>query len=108
MSEIDINQFAEALADGALLIDCRETEEYVGRHVPGAISVPLGTLPAGASGIAQDQPFYVICSSGNRSGIAVRRLRSAGYQAISVKGGTQAWIRSGRPVVAGPEPGSLS
>ena len=43
--EIGIDQFAEAVRDGAAIVDVREAGEYVAGHVPGAVLIPMGQLP---------------------------------------------------------------
>lgn len=104
MSEVALDTFAAAHADGATVIDVREPGEYVGGHVPGAVLVPMGQLPSRTSELDRSRPLYVICASGNRSGAMTDYLRRAGFDAWSVAGGTSAWARSGRPVVAGTRP----
>src|SRR5690348_6183395 len=46
MSEVSLDAFAAAHADGACVIDVREPGEYVGGHVPGAVLMPMGQLPS--------------------------------------------------------------
>ena len=104
MSEVTLEAFAAAHADGAPVIDVREPGEYVGGHVPGAVLVPMGQLPSRASTLDRVRPLYVICASGNRSAAMTDYLRRAGFDAWSVAGGTSAWARSGRPVVPGARP----
>ena len=104
MSEVALDNFAAAHADGATVIDVREPGEYVGGHVPGAVLVPMGQLPSRVSELDRSRPLYVICASGNRSGAMTDYLRRAGFDAWSVAGGTSAWVRSGRPVVMGTRP----
>jgi rhodanese-related sulfurtransferase len=104
MSEVALDNFAAAHADGATVIDVREPGEYVGGHVPGAVLVPMGQLPSRVSDLDRSRPLYVICASGNRSGAMTDYLRRAGFDAWSVAGGTSAWARSGRPVVTGTRP----
>lgn len=101
MREIDLATFAAAHADGAVVIDVREPNEYVDGHVPGARLMPLGRLPAYLRDLPRGIPVYVICASGNRSLAAAGLLARAGIDAWSVSGGTGAWTRSGRPVVRG-------
>ncbi|WP_443209745.1 rhodanese-like domain-containing protein, partial [Rhodococcus rhodochrous] len=45
---------------------------------------------------------YVICASGNRSKRGAEILESAGRPAVSVAGGTRAWVSAGREVRRGP------
>lgn len=99
--EVTVTQLAEALSAGATLIDVREPDEYVEVRVPGAALVPLSELDARAGEIPQDEQVYVICRSGGRSLTAATALNRAGWDAVSVAGGTLAWIDSGRPVESG-------
>ncbi len=104
MSEVVVDVFAAAHADGAFVLDVREPYEYVGGHVPGARLVPVGQVPARLPDIPRGERVYVVCASGNRSRVVTDLLRRSGYDAYSVVGGTSAWIGSGRPVVAGQHP----
>lgn len=101
MREVDLATFAARRRDGAMVIDVREPHEYLAGHVPGAELVPMGQLPARAAGLPRGVPLYVICASGNRSLRAAQALVMSGLDAVSVAGGTSAWIRSGRPVRTG-------
>jgi rhodanese-related sulfurtransferase len=98
---IDIVEL-EALiaADAVRVLDVREPHEFKGGHVRGAINVPTGSLAGRLAQLKRDKPYAVICQSGSRSMGATARLLDAGFQgAVSVRGGTGAWARSGRPVV---------
>lgn len=98
--EIDIDAFAARAAD-AYLIDVREPEEYAAGHVPSARPLPLSALPQATGPLPHDRTVYVICASGNRSRRAASLLRERGLDAVSVAGGTGAWVRTGRPVATG-------
>ena len=100
--EIDLQAFAAAHADGAFVLDVREPDEYVAGHVRGAAPVPLAHLHRRLGVLPKGEPVYVICASGNRSRAAASLLRAAGFDAISVAGGTVGWMSRGRPVVRGP------
>ncbi|KQZ88439.1 sulfurtransferase [Phycicoccus sp. Root563] len=104
MSEVSLEAFAAAHDDGACVIDVREPGEYVGGHVPGAVLMPMGQLPSRTSELDRDRTVYVICASGNRSSAMTDYLVHAGFNALSVAGGTSAWATSGRPVVTGQRP----
>ena len=99
--EIDIEGFAAAHSDGCFVIDCREAGEYVVGHVPDAALMPLASLGERAAELPTDRTVYFICASGNRSLRAAQALARAGYDAVSVAGGTMAWVASGRMVVTG-------
>ena len=106
MREVDLDTFATAHADGAVVIDVREPYEYVTGHVPGARLVPLGQLPLQVGDLPRNGRVYVICATGNRSLAAVDFLMRAGVTASSVTGGTSGWQRAGRPVVRGNRVGA--
>jgi rhodanese-related sulfurtransferase len=94
--EVSIEQLHESLAEGAFLLDVREIGEFQSGHVPGAKHIPLGSLHENLNEIPKDQQVWVICQSGGRSMKAATALEGLGYTAVSVAGGTGAWIESGR------------
>lgn len=98
--EIDVEELATA-REGGLLVDVREPGEYVAGHVPGAVLIPMGELAHRLGEIDKTAPVFVICASGNRSGAMTDLLRGAGFDAVSVAGGTGAWARSGRTIEGG-------
>ena len=101
MKEIDIATFADAWKACAPVVDVREDYEYVQAHVPGAQWIPLGELSARVAEVPDGDMVYVICASGNRSLYGADILSSAGRRAVSVAGGTGAWLRSGNPAEKG-------
>jgi rhodanese-related sulfurtransferase len=102
--EIDIDQVAGAMRDGAAIVDGREPGEYMAGHVPGAVLIPMGQLPWRTAELDRNAPVYVVCASGNRSATMTGFLRGAGFDAYSVAGWTSGRARSGRPVVGGYAP----
>ncbi|MCX5345948.1 hypothetical protein OG315_40525 [Streptomyces atratus] len=53
------------------------------------------------SALPGDQPVYMICASGDRSGWAAEHLEAPGVDAVSVAGGTVAWARAGHSLDRG-------
>ncbi|MEO8266391.1 MAG: rhodanese-like domain-containing protein [Ilumatobacteraceae bacterium] len=104
VSEVTIEELESALQSGATLIDVREHDEYAAGHVPGAVLVPLASVPAALAQFSSDATNYVICRSGARSYRACEFLVGQGLEAVNVEGGTMAWIISGRGTVAGDQP----
>lgn len=104
LSEVTVQDLEQAHADGALVVDVREPDEYQSGHVPGALSIPLGVLPVRLDELPRDRPVYVVCQSGGRSSQAAQVLDKAGHDARSVAGGTKGWIEGGKPVVSGAQP----
>jgi rhodanese-related sulfurtransferase len=102
--EIDVARLAEVRAEGAPLIDVREPDEYTAGHVPGAVLVPLATVPERLDDVPSGGPLYVICAKGGRSMRAAEFYRSQGIDAVNVAGGTSAWVEAGEPTSTGMEP----
>jgi len=94
--EITVDELAQHHAQRPIaLIDVREPDEYAAAHVPGARLVPLGTVPDAIESMPLDERIYVICHSGARSQRAADYLLARGLDAVSVAGGTSAWVQRG-------------
>ena len=100
--EISISEFEPHVASGALIIDVRETDEYVHGHVPHAVSIPLSTLQDRVDEFRHDGTVYVICQAGGRSMRACQFLADFDIDnLVNIAGGTSGWISSGNAVVTG-------
>lgn len=99
--EATIEQLKQARAEGAVVIDVREPDEYAEGHVVGAQSLPLSQLPARTQEVPKDQTVYLVCQGGGRSSKAAELLSAAGHDVRSVAGGTTAWIESGGETASG-------
>jgi rhodanese-related sulfurtransferase len=83
--------------DSHVLVDVREPAEWSAGHAPGAVHLPLGELHPDRLPAAER--LLCICRSGARSSKAVAALRNAGFDAVNVAGGMNAWHAHGLPVV---------
>ena len=102
IAEISIAEFEPHVASGSLVIDVRETDEYIAGHVPNAISIPLSTLPDRIDEFRHEGTVYVICQSGGRSMRACQYLADFDINnLVNIAGGTSGWIASGNAVVTG-------
>ena len=69
-------------------IDVREPFEFEEEHIPGAINIPLNSIPSHAEDIRNfHSPVILYCRSGNRSGMALRMLHSLGIPDLYNGGG---------------------
>ncbi len=102
--EIDVDELALRIEAGAVVIDVREPDEYGNGHVPGAILVPLGSVPDRLGDLGVGTELLLVCRSGARSMRAGEFLEAQGRTAVNVAGGTLAWVASGRDVVTGDQP----
>lgn len=99
-----MEELEAALAEGARVVDVRETDEYEAGHVAGAVHVALSTVPEHVAAFTGPGTTYVICRSGGRSMRACEYLAGEGVEAVNVAGGTMEWVAGGRPVVLGASP----
>lgn len=100
-AEVSVTELAAALAEGACVVDVREPYEYVAGHVPGAVSVPMGTIPERHDELPRDRTVYLICEVGARSMQVAHYLEQVGLDVRNVAGGTIAWIHAGFAVAQG-------
>ncbi|MCT4783901.1 MULTISPECIES: rhodanese-like domain-containing protein [Exiguobacterium] len=93
VTKIDVDTLKIQLKkEGRTLIDVRETDEYSGGHIEGAVNAPLSSLDAVGLPYEKDEPIYLICHSGNRSAVAAQILSDHGYTEVyDVTGGMIAW-----------------
>lgn len=99
--DIPMQTFLARHADGAFVLDVREPAEYVAGHVPGAVLAPMSRITSSLDGVPRDRTVHVICQSGNRSSSMAALLGALGYDAVSVEGGTSAWVSAGGALVSG-------
>jgi rhodanese-related sulfurtransferase len=86
------------------VIDVRELDEYTSGHIPGAIHIPLSTIPVRQNEIDKSKTHYLICEAGGRSGQAGRFLEDQGFKVVNIAGGTGALRQIGTPLNLGELP----
>lgn len=101
--EVGVDEARALIELGAVVVDVRGPGAYDGRHIPGAISVPLDDLRDGvpaslASSIAK--PVVVYCGDGVTIGPeGTALLNRAGFsQAVNLRPGIRGWTDAGLPV----------
>ncbi|PWW06493.1 rhodanese-related sulfurtransferase [Paenibacillus cellulosilyticus] len=94
-TEISTDELLSRLEQGEklYLIDVREPDEWADGHVAEAISIPLSQLQARVGELASngEEPFILMCRSGNRSSRACDYLAALGYEVVNVAGGMLNW-----------------
>lgn len=98
--EIGVTEVHPRTEKGAVILDVREPDEWSLGRIAGSLHVPMGELRARQDELPIDRPLVVVCRSGNRSAIVVGALLEAGYDAVNLAGGLQAWLTAGLPLVA--------
>ncbi len=93
---------AQALvANGAVLIDVREDNEYEAAHAAGARHMGRGIIERDIVQTFPDKSTELVlyCGGGYRSALAADNLRKMGYTNVwSMDGGWAAWKESGAPI----------
>ena len=69
---------------GAIIIDVRTKNEFVGGAIPGSKNIPLQQIGTKTSEIKKwNKPIIACCASGMRSGSATSILKSNGIEAMN-------------------------
>lgn len=102
--ELPIEQAEQALRDADAVIDVREESEYAAGHLPGAIHLSRGMLEFKLSNMpalsARDLKVVLYCKTSGRAALAACSMQDMGYlDVVSIAGGYDAWVASGKPVV---------
>lgn len=101
MEPVSRQELADRMRDGLVtVIDVRPPDEFALGHVPGAINVPLGDLPARLSELGKDKEVVAYCRGPwcVMSFEAVAALRSHGYAARRLADGMPEWRAAGMAV----------
>ncbi len=75
---------------GALIIDLREPEEFVQRHIRGAVNIPYERFQKRMM-FPMDMELILYCERGSISISAARELSEKGYRVKTVVGGLHAY-----------------
>lgn len=104
-AEIEPYELQALLAGGdpPVLIDVREPHERLINRIPGALALPLGSLPEALEDLDLDPQAETVvhCLSGARSARACRLLQDAGFARVrNLRGGIRAWVDEVDPDMA--------
>jgi rhodanese-related sulfurtransferase len=85
---------------GVQMLDVRTKEEYKSGHLQNAVLIPWTDRDfeeRAAAELRKDQPLFVYCRSGGRSGKATMALVKLGFTRIhELQGGILAWEKAGK------------
>ena len=85
-TEVDLSQL---IKDGAIIIDVRSKTEFASGHVKGSINIPLEQIATSVDKLKSYGHIITCCRSGNRSGMAMRTLKSKGLKNVTNGGSWQ-------------------
>lgn len=100
VNECNVEQARERVANGAVLIDVREDNEFAAGHAAGAVHLGRGIIERDIVGKypEKDTELVLYCGGGFRSALAADMLQKMGYtNVVSMDGGWKAWKDSGAP-----------
>lgn len=100
LRNVDVNEALELSAQGALLLDVREDDEWRSGRAPEAVHVALAELPDHLDALPRDRVIVCVCRSGGRSSRARQFLVEQGFEVVNLAGGMQAWASAGENLVA--------
>lgn len=85
--------------DTPAVIDVRFDSEWQAGHIPGAIHIEAGRLPAEDIPVPKDHLTIVHCGHADRSTVGISLLERRGYRnLVLLEGGMSAWDSAGYPV----------
>ena len=82
---------ADAMPQGAALLDVREPDEFAAGTIAGAANIPLGSLRDRLSELDSAKPVTIFCQAGFRGYLAECLLRQRGFEAANLSGGYETW-----------------
>ena len=98
-SNIDSEGLQELQRGALVLIDVRTDREVERGLIPGALHIPLHTLPSRLDEIGHGCPIVFYCQSGARSAHASGFLAGNGWEQVyNLAGGFSGWAARGLPV----------
>ncbi len=110
IAEVTTAEAEELRADGAIVLDVREADEFEQGAIPGAVFIPRGHLEGQIENRIGDKDAKIVvhCAGGVRSACAAKTLNELGYtDVVSMAGGFNKWKEEGRdwrtPQVLTPE-----
>lgn len=84
------HELAEAVRQGAALVDVRSSAEFAAGGIPGAINIPLDELRDRLHELPPG-PLVVHCQVGQRGHVATRLLLQHGFEVRNLDGGYRTW-----------------
>ena len=107
--EISVDEAIKAIHTCDVLIDVRETDEYLSGHLAGAMHMSRGMLEFKMAGNpkmqARDLNILLYCKTSGRAALSAKSLADMGYTHVrSIAGGVDAWVAAGHEVFKPAQP----
>ena len=98
--EVTVAKALERAAEGAVLVDVREDNEWGKGHAAGAVHLGRGVIERDIVSAfpAKNTELILYCGGGYRSALAAESLQKMGYSNVSsMIGGWRAWREADAP-----------
>jgi rhodanese-related sulfurtransferase len=95
---MDVSELMAERQNGGspLLLDCRESYEWIQARIPGSLPMPMGTIPYRLAELEKEADIVVVCAHGVRSYTVAGYLAENGFSVRSLRGGLASWqVRGG-------------
>lgn len=101
--DVNVADFAAGLdtISNAFLLDVRTDAEFASGHLKGATQIDFyrDDFEKAIAALDKNQPVFVYCRSGNRSGKAAKQMKAMGFKEVyNLEGGIGAWSRRNQPI----------
>lgn len=100
-SELDPSMAVSLINRGALVVDCRKSEDHAAGHITGSRHIPLDELAQRSPELKRkkNKPILAVTANPRDSTQAINTLRKAGFETVFViKGGIAAWVKQHLPL----------
>jgi len=101
----------KSMKDGSapMIVDVRLPTEWMGLRIGDVLNMPLNKLDELTTKLDMAEPVVIVCNSAYRSSMGIGLLERQNFKNVSsLKGGGQAWIEEGLPVIQATASGANS
>lgn len=94
LSEISVRDLSQRMAEPnpPVVLDVREPQEIAIARFPGAVEIPMQSVPSRIDELDQSGEIFVLCHHGMRSAHVAEYLAEQGFTRVgNVTGGIDAW-----------------
>ena len=103
-SNLSATEFQKKISEpGVVVLDVRTVGEFMGGHIAKAINIDVEgmTFDGDIAKLDKSATYAVYCHSGRRSGIAVGKMKEAGFKNLfNLTNGVLDWQGAGLPLVS--------
>lgn len=102
-TNLSATEFQKKISEpGVVILDVRTAGEFMGGHIAKAINIDVEgmTFDGDIAKLDKSATYAVYCHSGRRSGIAVGKMKDAGFKNLfNLTNGVLDWQAAGLPLV---------